>query len=173
MSLLDEMGGAVKNNNRTKLAITNKPKSESNLRHSEFLLTINPQRSFASPKSAGFQDMIKRLTTLGDFILEDKNLIRLLKFNNDSSTVDNVKLIAQIDKDRVASVEYGSHTHKLHLHVSFFIKHKTKLMVDRAKVEKIASTLLGIDGKTLHINIQVSSLPSFREYVKKNIPKIV
>lgn len=173
MSLLDEMGGAVKNNSRTKLAITNKPKSESNLRHSEFMITINPNKIFATPKSAGFQDMIKRLTTLGDFILEDKNLIRLLKFNNDSSTADNVKLIAQIDKDRVASVEYGSHTHKLHLHISFFIKHKTKLMVDRAKVEAIASALSGIDKKNLHINIQVSGVPSFREYVQKNIPKIV
>lgn len=172
MSVLDEMGGSVKKS-RTHLAITNQPKNEQSLKHSSFLITINPNLVQPSPKSPGFQDMVKRLTTLGDFILEDKNLIRILKFNNDSSIADNVKKIAQVDKDRIASVEYGAHTHKLHLHISFFIKHKTKLMVDRAKIENIASTLLGVDKKILHINIQVSGVPSFEEYVKKNIPKIV
>lgn len=179
MSIADEFGGAVRDYNnkkfsRTHLAITNEAKANDNLRHSEFMITINPNKTFPTPKSAGFQDMIKRLTTMGDFILEDKNLVRLLKFNDDTLTPEkNIKLISQIDPNRLASVEYGSKTHRLHLHISFFIKHKTKLMIDRAKLEKVASSLLDIDKKQLHINIQVSGVPSFREYVKKNIPKLV
>lgn len=152
--------------NRTALAISSAPLPEKGIRHSEMLITINPNKTFVSKKSAGFDDMIKKLTILGNFILKKSNLLRMLKFA-EGDLQSNMHLIKEIDPDRTATVEWGSQTHRLHLHITFYIKHKTKIQLDRARIQKVASSLLDLDGNTLHINISATGMPNFKDYVKK------
>lgn len=157
--------------NRTQVAINNAPPAEKGLKHSEMLITINPNKTFISRKNAGFDDMVTKLQILGNFILKKSNLLRLLTFPEGESLKSNYSLIKEIDPNRTATVEWSSQMHRLHLHITFYIKHKTKIQLDRAKIQKIASELLGQEGDTLHINIKASGLNSFKEYVGKYVDK--
>lgn len=153
--------------NRTQFVINkDKIEKEKGIKHSEFLVTINPNKSFASPKSAGFDGMKKRLESVGNFILDDANIEDLFKFNNDLPRKNNLELIKAVDPNRTAVIEYGSMTKKLHIHIVFWVKHKTKLLLNRDVICKISSKLLGVPEKSLNVNISASGR-SFSDYAKK------
>lgn len=154
---------------RTQYGVNRGATSNRGIHHTEMLITINPNKVFISKKNTGFDDMVERLKMLGDFILKKDNLLRLLKFPDGGTLKSNYDLIVEIDPDRIASVEWGAQVHMLHLHCTFYIKHKTKIHMDRDMIKKVAGRILNMDPDKMHINFTATGLNSFKDYVKKTL----
>jgi len=59
-----------------------------------------------------------------------------------------------------------------HLHLTYYIKHRTFLQVDRTVLERVVSTVLKMPANEkgsypFHINIKANGSPAFKQYVKK------
>jgi hypothetical protein len=147
------------------------PKSPKGLRTSAFLLTIVPNRVTLNPNSPQYKQMEVRLSALGDFILSKKNLFKMLKFPEREgepirTREENIALIESVNDDRTAAVEIKRQG-VLHLHIYVEFKHRTYLQFDRERLELVSSKILGLDAKTLHINIRSQGTNSFLQYVQK------
>ncbi len=138
---------------------------------SEFLVTVNPNKSFVSRKNEGFDAMIDKLDKLGEFLLKRDNLINLLVFESRDGVQrqrdDHLRLIEEIDPKRRGVVEWGVVNHMLHLHVTFWIKHYTFLQINRELFGKVTSRLLDMPEGSFHIDFKGSGRASFKEYVDK------
>lgn len=137
---------------------------------SSFLITINPNKVFHSQVSEGYLAMRSKLATLGEWILKKKNIINLLKFNNDWSREANLSKIRVIEEDRSASIEWGSMKKMLHMHIYVTFVHSTHLQFDADKIRKVGSIVLGLPEKGFHVNIKASGI-NFKNYVMKNVNK--
>jgi len=137
----------------------------------DVLVTINPNKVFISKKNAGFDEMVQRLTVLGDFMLKKQNLLRILKFPSGGDLKANYDRIIEIDPDRRAVVEWGLVNKMLHLHLTFWIKHKTMIHVDRDMVKKVIERILKMDPNKMMINFQATGQTSFKEYIDKTVKK--
>lgn len=145
-----------------------KKKDPKGTKYSNFLITINPNKTYATPNSTGFDDMKKRLQVLANHILKDNMIDKFFKFNNDKTREENLGLIVEIDPDRYGVVEYGEDMHRLHVHINVMVKHKTNLMIDRNKISHVASKLLDRPEKSLNINIVVTGR-SLYDYARKGL----
>lgn len=139
--------------------------------YSEFLITVNPNKSFVSTKNGGFDMMVEKLDKLGEFLLKKDNLINLLVFESrdgiERDREDHLRLISEIDPGRRGVVEWGIQQHRLHLHITFWIKHYTFLQINRELFGKVASKLLGMPEGSFHVDFKGSGRASFKEYVDK------
>lgn len=138
---------------------------------SEFIITINPQKSFRSKYDEDFREMNERLLNLGDTLLSKKTILSLLVFDNDRSYKHNISMIKEIDPDRFARTEVGDTQHRLHLHVTFWITHYTRLQIDERTLRKIISVHLhqpkNEEGRyPFHVNIRGNGR-NISRYVKK------
>jgi hypothetical protein len=140
-------------------------------KHSEFLITINPNKTFFSSSTPEYQQMIDKLTKLGDFLLEKQNIVKMLKFldpeGESHSKEWHMTMISEIDPMRSATIEWGAKKHNLHIHVTYWIKHFTYLQLNRSAFEKVVSAILGQPIGSFHINFRVHRMMGFKDYINK------
>ncbi len=141
-------------------------------KYSEFLLTVNPNKTFISRKTPGFDEMVERLRKLCDWVLEKNNLIRILRFSSpegqpERSLEHHRMMISEIDPDRKAAVEWGKTQHRIHCHITFWIKHYTHLQVNTEIFDKICSKFLDQPVGSFHTDIKANGREGFKNYVGK------
>lgn len=142
--------------------------------YSSFLITINPNKVFMNSNSQGFEDMASKLDELGEFILEESNLKKLLYFESrdgiDRTRSEHLALIDEIEEDRSGAIELGTKQHKLHLHVTFNIRHRTYLQINKEALVAVSAAILELPEGTFHVNIRASGR-SFQQYANKAVGK--
>lgn len=142
------------------------------LKHSSFLLSINPNINISDPNSTQAKQLALKLKSVADFLLKKSVIKQILRFDNiegqpEKNLQEHLNLIESIDDDRSGSIEYGATSHRLHMHLYFTINHRTFIKLDRDKIAKIASDLIGVPEKQLNISFNVQSPNKFVNYVNK------
>lgn len=142
------------------------------LKHSSFLLSINPNINISDPNSTQAKQLALNLQSVANFLLKKSVIKEILRFDNvegepEKTLQEHLDAIQSIDDDRTGAIEYGHTSHRLHMHLYFTINHRTFIKLDRNKIAKIASDLIGVPEKQLNISFNVSSPNKFVNYVQK------
>lgn len=138
---------------------------------SEFMITINPNKTNFDENSASYRDMYERLETLGNYILSKKNIPKFLNFVDRDNIIrdreEHLALIKEIHDDRFGVIERNKQ-YRLHLHLNFKITHSTRIQINREKVRYVASVITKVPEKSIHINFRGETV-NFASYLAKNL----
>jgi hypothetical protein len=149
-----------------------KKAKEKGLKTSAFLLTVNPNVQYQDPNVPEARALALDLADMADYILK-KSIIKSILYFEDvegkptKSLEEHKAAIEHIDDDRTASVEYGGTSRRMHVHIFFTLKHRTRVKIDRSRVAKIATEFLGVPASQINISFLVGGASPFLDYVKK------
>lgn len=131
------------------------PKTTQLEKLSLFMLTINPNE-VTYPGDPDHENIKERLAAVGNFLLEERSIRSILMFPGSEAP-------RQADMDKVLgfvhhrySLEYGTQIKRLHMHLVFGVKHRTKVLLNKDDILEIAKPFFR-NPKKLHLNIRGTS----------------
>lgn len=126
------------------------------VRVSKFLISVNSQQANES-----YRDKVRQCLVEMNEVLE--RLIKFIEPGGNLSLIDSSHMIAVVEK--------GPKFGKWHAHMILTVKHRTKIHIDREKLDLCWKAVLGLP--SIHVNIKwVPGHENAEEYLFKSLLKL-
>ncbi len=139
-------------------------------RWSNFLFTVNVNKRFEDIENDEFKRLEDKLIKTAEYMCDQLNILNYTDIvTTEHSREDGIKYIKKIET--MGQTEVGPKTGCLHMHGMVRFHHKTKIRLNRDKINKLFNDRMGSD---CYLNIQGSSDTSvdFENYIRKYNSKV-
>ena len=136
------------------------------LRHSNFYITANTNKTFPDREDPELDRMIGIFTTALEELLESASLPRFMRFQDPTHSW-SAEYIKRVCPESV--VEVGNKKNCLHSHSLVCIAHYSNIQLDISGLREALKEALGLDLLYLHLQLYRNAHDNLQTYLDKNV----